>query len=120
MRNDEINRAVAEALGWTAIELSDVWELTDPPEPPRVLCGLRPDGKLRAVPDYAEDLNAIVVAEKAAFASSTQWVDFAFNLLNVLQAAEMSVSDGMTCVLQATAHQRAEAFLRTMGKWRDA
>lgn len=120
MSNEEINRAVAEALGWTEIELSGVWELTDPPEPPRVLCGLRPGGKLRAVPNYVDDLNAIVAAEQAVFSSSMQWVNFAFNLLSVLHAADMPVPEGMTCLLQVTARQRAEAFLRTVGKWREA
>lgn len=68
-------------------------------------------------PRFSSDLNAMHEAEKAAFKSSTLWVEFAANLLNVLRASEMSVSDGMVCVLQATAAQRAEAFLRTIGKY---
>jgi hypothetical protein len=42
------------------------------------------------------------------------------NLMRVLEAEQMSELDGMTRILQATARQRAEAFLRTVGKWKEA
>ena len=115
MTPDEINRAIAEHLGWKNVHVYE-----DDAGPP-IHCGT-PPGPIpydAVIPRYSEDLNAMREAEKTAFKSSTLWLEFACNILSVLEAADMSVTDGMTCVLQATAAQRAEAFLRTVGKWRD-
>ena len=71
------------------------------------------------VPDYFSDLNAMATAEKTAFGSSTAWLEFAINLMRVLQCSEMSELDGMTCILQAAAAQRAEAFGLTLGLWKE-
>ena len=108
MSTDEINMAIAEHVGarFFTEDGGGFWLF------------VTSDGRQFGPP--TEDLNAMREAEKAAFGSSTLWVDFAVNLLTVLQASEMPVADGMTCVLQATAAQRAEAFLRTIGKWRDS
>jgi len=57
-------------------------------------------------------------AEMVALGGSTAWLEFAVNLMRVLEAEQMSELDGMTRILQATARQRAEAFLRTVDKWR--
>ena len=65
----------------------------------------------KIAPDYLNDLNAMASAEKAVFGSSTLWLDFSIALMRVLECAEMSELDGMTCVLQSTAAQRADAFL---------
>ena len=62
------------------------------------------------VPDYLNDLNAMHEAEK---------------VLTVQQRGEMTLNimhsncDGYWPQLHATAQQRAEAFLRTIGKWSD-
>jgi hypothetical protein len=59
---------------------------------------------LRNLPDYLNDLNAMHEAEKVL--DSTQG-DRYFELLDQLDVPSIS----------ATAAQRAEAFLRTIGKW---
>ena len=118
MNDEEINRAIAEHLGWTGIRMSALWEFTEPGEDHQVLCGLNPKGNTRAVPNYCCDLYSMQAAEKAAFGGSNLWEKFQFKLLDAVGASGMSSLDGITLLLQATARQRAEAFLRTVGKWR--
>jgi hypothetical protein len=69
---------------------------------------------------YSSDLNSMHCAEKMALGGSTAWLEFAVNLMRVLEAEQMSKLNGMTCILQATARQRAEALLRTVGKWKES
>lgn len=115
MTNEEMDRKIAEAVGWK-LEPLDGRAFNGIP----VMVWVDPDGERGfPIPCYSVDLNAMHEAEKAAFKSSNLWLDFACNILSVLKAADMSEADGMTCVLQTTAAQRAEAFLRTVGKWRD-
>jgi hypothetical protein len=102
MIDQEINEAIALACGWIYY---DGWH--------------HPDGRSE-LPNYCTDLNAMHEAEKSTFGSSTQWLDFVCNLITVLSCAEMSELDGMTCILQASARDHAEAFLRTIGKWEES
>jgi hypothetical protein len=121
MTNQEINEAIAMHLGWLRPEHPDCmkhktgWSM---PEKwwmdPKTVLRFGHD-----IPNYCTDLNAIQEAEKATFGSSTQWLDFVCNLMAVLSCAEMSELDGMTCILQASARDHAEAFLRTIGKWKE-
>lgn len=60
------------------------------------------------LPDYLTDLNAMHEAEKVL--TGHQWTDYA----NVLTDIGPCSRRGM---IHATAAQRAEAFLRTVGKW---
>jgi len=71
------------------------------------------------VPDYLNDLHAIVEAARVTFGGSDGWQKFVFELLAVSGATGMSALDDMCCLVQATAAQWAEAFLRTIGKWED-
>ena len=61
------------------------------------------------IPDYLNDLNAMHEAEKT----------LDYNQMNRYQNIELSrfVHTGTTWICSATAAQRAEAFLRTIGKW---
>jgi len=75
-------------------------------------CGEDSDSIVRElIPDYLNDLNAMHEAEKT---------------LTYAQGGEMTLwIQRMTCAgygpqLFATASQRAEAFLRTIGKWKEA
>jgi hypothetical protein len=74
-------------------------------------------------PDYLNDLNTMHEAEKVkemAFDS-----DYAYWLAHVavrdrgLNEDKLDVGDGYQIALTATAAQRAEAFLRTIGKWEE-
>jgi hypothetical protein len=83
--------AIAEACGWKT--------------------GYRDPEAWHPLPDYLNDLNAMHDAEKT---------------LTYAQGGEMTLwIQRMTCAgygpqLFATASQRAEAFLRTIGKWEEA
>jgi hypothetical protein len=92
--------AIAEAckklpLGWPYSHMSETERLPSPP-------------------DYLNDINAMHEAERMLFAKCGNdpqddlWVDY---LANLLMAAPLCLRE------HATAAQRAEAFLRTIGKW---
>ena len=63
--------------------------------------------------DYCGDLNAMHEVEKSI--SNELW-DCFYNQLARITKAEQSDDRGFFC---ATARQRAEAFLRVMGKWEE-
>ena len=115
MTDEEINEAIALQLGWAKCACGDI------------RCGVwfphgtsHPNEAELGVPSFCKDLNAMAEAEKFALGGSTAWLEFAVNLMRVLEAEQMSELDGMTCILQATARQRAEALLRTVGQWKEA
>jgi len=110
MNNKEINRAIAEHLGWKWFDhpdtrertktftLSDKWVLN-------------PAGQLvfpYSVRNYCGDLNAMHEAEKA-LTKKDLW-EMTMQLCNIVY--------GDVPLAHATARQRAEAFLRVVGKWR--
>jgi hypothetical protein len=64
--------------------------------------------------DYCADLNAMHEAERVL--TKAQWQEF----VDDLAEGWGSVSDAWKDVCHATARQRAEAFLRTIGEWEDA
>jgi hypothetical protein len=91
-------------------------------------CGKWPDGwphsfmhqsdRLRHVPDYLNDLNAMHEAERLL--DDDQWLEYMLNLQDVLQR---NPDRGKWVVCQdnmhSTAAQRAEAFLKTLNLWED-
>ena len=71
----------------------------------------------RMFPDYLNDLNAMFEAEKVL--TEAQKVEYARHIFCAEQQVhEESDETWHRCVF-ATAAQRAEAFLRTIGKWED-
>jgi hypothetical protein len=97
MSEQEINEAIAEACG----------RERDPDG------GWYPDNGLRvgtqAIPDYCTDLNAMHEAEK---------------VLTIIEQGHYwdhlkDLTDEGFDQLHATARHRAEAFLRTVGKWEE-
>lgn len=91
---------IAEACGWKNCFL----DATKTP------FGREPNSPyVRMLPDYLSDLNAMHEAEKVLDASQRN-----------RYAAELGRSyDGSFQHVTATASQRAEAFLRTLGKWEE-
>ena len=63
------------------------------------------------VPNYPFDLNAMHEVEKAM--NNNDWWKFVEHLTNIC-------GRGTALGISATASQRAEAFLRTIGKWEEA
>jgi hypothetical protein len=102
MTNEQINVAIAQACGWTILK--------------KPLSGFgfaayakEPNGDPSpGIPDYCDDLNAMHEAEDEL--SGNQYMVYAL----MLDAVEGSLFG-----IRATARQRAEAFLRTLGKWEE-
>ena len=114
MTNHEINRAIAEACGWTQCryieKLRDVNGI--PPENWRgdLISGL----DVAWIPNYCYDLNAMHEAEKALGDRLELYREF---LRLVVTDDPMNRYNEPAF---ATARQRAEAFLRALGKWEEA
>lgn len=122
--NPEAQRiAIAEACGWTNIYK----RVCDGQG--REWHGARPDGWGAELPDYLNDLNAMHESENTLFAwngfdsSKDDYGRFIGWLENITQSAYFKGkpdSEEHRKLVSATATQRAEAFLRTIGKWEDA
>lgn len=111
--------AIAEACGWTVRRWTDGEGFE--------CVGLLPPGSdktssgFRHPPDYLNDLNAMHEAEKALL-SCADWrpIRAYFSNLspNLHSDGALDGDDWKLC--HATAAQRAEAFLRTIGKWEES
>ena len=110
MTDEQINAAIAEACGWTEIHVKDFSEMG---VPCFMTMGLPPKfihiENAQALPSYCNDLNAMHEAEKVL---DTVQQGYYWDYLKDL-------TDEGFDQLHATARQRAEAFLRTLGKWEE-
>jgi len=113
MTDEQINAAIAEACGW---------KLQGSPEHQKATIGwefgyqfvIMPTGEVisrNSIPNYCTDLNAMHEAEKLV---TSDWNLTYSNQLARITDAHYSDDP---CFFCATARQRAEAFLRTLGKW---
>lgn len=104
MSEEQINVAIAEACGWTDIsqytQAVDGWYGYEPENGPH-----------SQIPNFCNDLNAMHEAEKM--------------LGEVHSIKSCEYDDWLQSTIEhdqkwrATARQRAEAFLRTIGKWEE-
>lgn len=96
MNDEQINQRIAEACGWTDFVV----------HPEFGLMGTPPDshGLRTAVDWYTVDLNAMHEAENTIL-DTDLFYQYCLHIGEPL--------------LRANARQRAEAFLRTLGKWND-
>jgi hypothetical protein len=101
MTDEQINAAIAEACGWTDFGMHPMFGLM----------GLQPGthGMRTAIENYCTDLNAMHEAEQ--YLESTQWHQYALYLNKVCWH---------WALIHAPARVRAEALLRTLGKWEEA
>ncbi len=97
MTNDQINAAIANALGWRVEDGVYMWTEH----------GIDKTAPL-SMWDWCNDLNAMHEVEDEL--SGNQYMVYAL----MLDAVEGSLFG-----IRATARQRAEAFLRVMGKWEE-
>ena len=98
--------AIAEACGWKNVDAGSgrVWGVTTRHKGTPSEFDVCVD-----VPNYPFDLNAMHDAEKVL--TDEQWDTYCYRLDEV---------GGMRHCTHATAAQRAQAFLRTIGKWKEA
>lgn len=123
MNDQEINTLIAEACGW---------ENVHKPGFPGLSLGLPPKnwprradpfpnyyGKHYEIPYFCRDLNAMHDAEKVL----PYYPDYLFHLREIVGPFPEAMSEwgdhDWADVVRATARQRAEAFLRTIGKWKE-
>jgi hypothetical protein len=112
MTDEQINAAIAEACGWTECRLVAKVILSTLRDP--VAYGIPPNGTCEiACLNYCTDLNAMHEAEKVL--TDEQCVFIRLHLRERLESHPAS-----RYVWNATACQRAEAFLKTLGKWEEA
>lgn len=110
MTNEQINAAIALHLGWTGI-VSD---------PCLGVMGIPPakndvDPVFIRNATWTNDLNAMHEAEKVL--APKNWNNFSKNWWVYCKLLRVNDADK---AIHATARQRAEAFLRTLGKWEEA
>ena len=104
--------AIAEACGWTWNKHAHGTTLR------------RPDGSVEnhnyaeshRLPDYLGDLNSMHEAI-STLPSDGSWGQFNRHLANRCGVTYPGTSADTFLLINATATQRAEAFLRTIGKW---
>lgn len=72
------------------------------------------------IPDYIHDLNASHEAEGVL--TDNQWHRYVIEMEEIMErdAPESKRGNRERFFMNATASQRSEAFLRTIGKWKDA
>jgi len=111
MTNEQINITIAELCGWTEIshytQAVDGWYGYEPE-----------DGPHSQVPDYCNDLNAMHEAEKTLIFSERRLFRHWLQKVKSYDLGDDVIIAIDECV-HATAKQRAEAFLRTIGKWEE-
>jgi len=102
--------AIAEACGWE--------DISAPYSNEREWTGIRRNGPFReSLPDYLADLNAM--HEAWLTLTGDQKVNY-FDQLMQVHARDLHAGEVDPYVMiHADAAQRAEAFLRTIGKWGD-
>lgn len=124
MTNNEQRIAIAEACGWTPVAI-DSWidytealheyQLDEIPVDEFYRRHLRKDPKPPAPPDYLNDLNAMHKAE----ATLSEHDQARYQDVLAFMFVGPSETYPLFQVIHSTAAQRAEAFLRTLGRWKD-
>lgn len=130
MSPEEQRIAIANACGYVNIlrHTEDQWHFLTTKDLLRMNgatiagrnCVKHPDGLHHPLPDFLNDLNAMHEAEKILFAMNDWRLirEYFSHVSPNLHADESCDSDDWL-LCHANASQRAEAFLRTLGLWKD-
>lgn len=118
MTDNEIRIAIAEACGWKPeVRRAEIPEAEFVHEE---TFWIRGDETRRGpwLPDYCNDLNAM--RDAIITLDSPQSTDFLLLINSVVETPENEGRWHTFHTINATARQRAEAFLRALGKWKEA
>ena len=122
MTDDQINTVIASLQGWTKINEVDRGRGVHPEFTNAKDYLGRPmeDPPTWEIPDYCKDLNAMHEAEKTLDYEQAEIFEDELYDLSKKDSEEMDypLPWRFACV-HATARQRAEAFLKTIGKWKE-
>jgi hypothetical protein len=110
VNQEEQRAAIAEACGWTLNPAKHTAKGLDWLHVPSGNTAYNP-------PNYLNDLNAMHCAEEML--ADDQWVEYRENIRTVVLGPVRYVSQWCKADIHSTARQRAEAFLRTIGKWKE-
>jgi|688.fasta_scaffold19560_12 hypothetical protein len=114
MTDEQINIAIAEHCGFTDIMWPTGFHQKMSDEKSK-----QAGGRWRfQIPDCCNDLNAMHEAEKTMVNEPSYWVKLTEVVLG-FEYLDFDPSNEYSCleVASASARQRAEAFLKTIGKW---
>lgn len=109
MSPKQINHAIHKHFGWEYVPAADGWR--------------RNTRELHyEIPNYHGDLNEMHEAEKTL--NNGQALKYQDTLISLVCTLDVLFPATRDCAMQgflhhATSAQRAEAFLRTIGKWND-
>jgi hypothetical protein len=103
MTNEQINAAIAKACGICHSDEHGPLYKTD-------------QGWVADCPNYCGDLNAMADAEKALTKDRNSYLT---ELATLVSTDDLRGQDADWPWVCATARERAEAFLRTLGKWEE-
>jgi hypothetical protein len=120
MTREEMRIAVAEHLGWKIVnrksrifgnenDFQGCSAVAD-------LYGEDPEGRTDWIPDFAYSLDAMYEAEMT-LDKVEQYGKFCSTLFEVIQRDDKEA--GFIEAISADPEQRAEAFLKTVGKWKE-
>jgi len=120
MNDSEMQIAIAEACGYKQQPTPDGLVEWLGPNPGRCYIGrFRPNTIPSAFPDYLNDLNAMHEAEQAAWDRDYNlrfyFIDHLARIINPVHGYRMLSGEDL---LDATARQRSEAFLKTLNLWK--
>lgn len=119
MSPEEQRIAIAEACGWA--HLTQFTNRITNPQGEAIFFNPVDKSKFDFIPNYLNDLNAMHEAEKV-LGRDKSLQDYTSELVEAMQrgnrVCEFSTYPS-DMIWHATAPQRAEAFLRTLGKWKD-
>jgi len=115
MKPEKQRIAIAEACGWVIkteqVEHTNGYQWTETRK-----FWVSPHGKRGELPDYLNDLNAMAEAiATLGYDKQQDWLNKLSYVLGFKSRNNWVLSD----LVNATAAQRAEAFLKTIGKWED-
>jgi len=109
MTDEQINVAIAKACGWT-----EIGECENGGFRLRGFPSDRFEAHRKPIPNYCTDLNAMHEAEKVLTKDRNSYLTELAILVSTDDLRGLDADWPWVC---ATARQRAEAFLRTLGKW---
>lgn len=107
MSPEEQRIAIAEACGWKQRYSDEQW--------------VKGSATQATPPDYCNSLDAMHEAEKVLTDDQQRsFRDYLLTITTNLTAwSDFDMGDDLQLMIDATASQRAEAFLKTIGKWKD-
>lgn len=110
MNKEKQRIAIAEACGWYPVSYHHLKHVQ--------YWAHKELGSTQFLPDYVFDLNAMHEAEKV-FNTSFHEAAYDNEVFRVVHREKMGNGVSTFDKIHATAAQRAEAFLRTLGKWEE-